>query len=157
MMTAASDLKPAFALAGEWVKEGIVPGVSIAVGHHGKLLGTFTAGKKSAGGGGPVDEETLYPVASGTKPFTAALVMRMIDQGALTLDQPLRRLIPWLGADKLDLNLLDLLCHTSGLAGDDPNQPALWEREASFNDIVASAAALPVVAAARQRVLYSNC
>jgi len=156
MMTAASELKPAFALAGEWVKEGIVPGVSVAVGRHGKLLGAFTAGKKSAGGGGPVDEETLYPVASVTKPFTAALVMRMVDQGALTLDEPLRRLVPGLSADKRDLNLRDLLCHTSGLASDDPDEPALWEREATFNDIVASAAALPAVTAPRQRVLYSN-
>ncbi len=104
MMTSASDLKPAFALAAEWVKEGIVPGVSIAVSRHGNLLGTFTAGKKSAGGGGPVDEETLYPVASVTKPFTATLVMRLVDRGVLTLDEPLRRLVPALGADKRDLS-----------------------------------------------------
>jgi CubicO group peptidase (beta-lactamase class C family) len=156
MMTSASDLRPAFALAGEWVKDGIAPGVSIAVSRHGKLLGTFTAGKKSAGGGGPVDEETLYPVASVTKPFTATLAMRLVDQGVLTLDEPLRRLVPALGADKRELNLRDLLCHTAGLASDDANEPVLWEREAAFNEIAASAAAVPAVDAARQRVRYSN-
>src|SRR6187402_2014589 len=156
MMTAASYLKPAFALAGDWVKDGIVPGVSIAVSRHGKPLATFTAGKKSAGGGGAVDEETLYPVASVTKPLTATLVMRLVDRGVLTLDEPLRRLVPVLGADKRDLSLRDLLSHTSGLASDDPNEPALWERQATFNEIVASAAAVPTVNTPGQRVLYSN-
>jgi len=155
-MTTAVDLRPAFTLAGEWVKDGIVPGVSIAVSRHGALLGTYTAGKKAAGGGGPVDEETLYPVASVTKPVTAALVMRLVDRGVLTLDEPLRRLIPALGVDKRELCLRDLLRHTAGLSGDDPNEPQLWEREASFAEIVASAAALPAVEPAGARVLYSN-
>lgn len=151
-----ADLKPAFALAADWVKDGIVPGVSIAVSRQGELLGAFTAGKKAAGGGGPVDEETLYPIASVSKPFTAALVMRLVDRGVLTLDEPLRRLLPPLGAEKRDLCLRDLLRHTAGLPMNNEEEPALWEREAPFDNVLASHAAVPLSEPAGERVSYSN-
>lgn len=155
-MATGVDLKPAFALAGKWVKDGIVPGVSIAVSQHGELLGTFTAGKKAAGGGGPVDEETIYPIASVTKPFTAALVMRLVDRGVLTLDEPIRWLLPPLGAEKRELRLRDLLRHTAGLAMNNDAEPALWDREASFGELLAAHAAVPLFEPARGRVSYSN-
>lgn len=59
---------------------------------------------------------TRFATASGTKAFTALAVMRLIEAGVLTLDEPVR---PWLGED---LPLIDdavtiehLLGHTSGI------------------------------------------
>lgn len=151
-----SSLGNAFAIADGWVRDGIVPGISIAIARNGELLETFTAGKRAAGGGGPVDESTLYPVASITKPFTATLVMRLVEQGKVTLDEPIRPLVPSIGVEKRDLNLRDLLCHTSGLASNNPGESELWEREASFDEIVASSAAIPAVDQGGQYVRYSN-
>jgi CubicO group peptidase (beta-lactamase class C family) len=150
------DLNRAFAIAESWVRDGVVPGISIALARHGELVATFTAGKRAAGGGGPVDEATLYSVASVTKPFTAALAMRLVERGIVTLDEPVRRLLPSLGADKRDLNLRDLLRHTSGLSKDDPAEADLWAREASFAELAASAASLPAIDQPGQRVRYSN-
>jgi CubicO group peptidase (beta-lactamase class C family) len=151
------DLDHAFELARGWVRDGVVPGVSIAVARHGELLGACVAGKKSAGGGGPVDERTLYSVASITKPFTAALVMRLVEQGVLSLDEPLHSLIPnFPGSGVRELTLRDLLRHTGGLIKDDPAEADLWERQASFDEIAASAAAIPVESPSGRRVRYSN-
>ncbi|MGH2547754.1 MAG: serine hydrolase domain-containing protein [Thermomicrobiales bacterium] len=150
------SLGQAFAIADVWVRDGIVPGVSIAVARHGELLETFTAGKRAAGGGGPVDASTLYSIASVTKPFTAALVMRLVERGAITLDEPIRRLVPSLPTEQRELNLRDLLRHTSGLAKDDPGEAELWTREASFDELVASAAAIPSDDTGGIRVRYSN-
>lgn len=152
----APSLVNAFAIAGGWVREGIVPGVSIAIARHGELLETFVAGKRAAGGAGPVDEATLYPLASVTKPFTATLVMRLVEQGKVTLDEPIRPFLPALGADKRDVNLRDLLCHTSGLDNNNLDEPDLWAKEATFDEIVASSAAIPAIDSGGQHVRYSN-
>ncbi len=146
----------AFAIADEWVRDGIVPGISIAVARHGELLATHVAGKKAAGGGGPVTEDTLYPLASVTKPFTATLVLRLVDRGLLTLDEPVRRFVPELGTEWRELNLRDLLRHTSGFPNEDPAGPDLWAREASAAELITSMTALPAAEPPGQRVRYSN-
>lgn len=57
------------------------PGLSVAIGHNGRLL--YAAGSGSAGLGRVATEDTVYRVGSITKQFTAAAVLRMIDNGAL--------------------------------------------------------------------------
>lgn len=146
----------AFAIADEWVRDGIVPGISIAVARHGELLATHIAGKKAAGGGGPVTEDTLYALASVTKPFTATLALRLVDQGVLSLDEPVRRFVSELGPDWRELNLRDLLRHTSGFPNEDPAGPDLWAREASAAELITSMTVLPIAEPPGQRVRYSN-
>lgn len=149
-------IERALGIAEQWVRDGVVPGVSVAVARHGTLVATRAVGKKSAGGGGPVDETTLYSVASVTKPFTAVAALRLVERGELSLDEPLRRLVRALPTDRRDLMLRDLLRHTAGLVKDDPDELALWEREASFDDIVASAAMIAPLEEPGLGVRYSN-
>ena len=69
-----------------------------------------------------VTPQTLYQIGSITKTITATVAMRMVEDGALDLDAPVRRYLP-------DLRLADeevaaavttrhLLTHTGGWAGD---------------------------------------
>ena len=44
--------------------------------------------------GVPATAETSYPIASVSKHFTAALALRLVDQGRLRLDDPLSRFFP---------------------------------------------------------------
>lgn len=74
----------------------------------------------------PMTAETRIAIASGSKAFTALAVMRLVEQGALRLDQPVRGLL----GD--DLPLIDdavtiehLLTHTSGVG--DYLDEAEWE------------------------------
>lgn len=57
------------------------PGISFAVGLDGKLL--FAGGAGSAGLGRTAAADTVYRIGSVTKQFTAAAVLRMIEQRAL--------------------------------------------------------------------------
>ncbi len=148
------SLDRAFDLARSWVRDGVVPGVSIAIARHGQMLGTCVAGKTAAGRGSPVTEESLYSVASITKPFTAALVLRLVERGLLSLDEPVGDLIP--PGPARARTLRDFLRHTAGLAKDDPAESELWARQAPFDETVASAAAVPAIAPAGGRVRYSN-
>lgn len=63
-----------------------------------------------------VPVEATFRVASITKPIVAATAMRLVEQGKLSLDEPLEGLrLPWAG-----ITLRHLLSHQAGLAGDWP-------------------------------------
>ena len=70
----------------------------------------------------PIDRDTLYVLGSVTKTFTATALMRLVAEGKVELDAPVRRYIPELRlADEqaaAKVTVLNLLNHTSGLGWD---------------------------------------
>lgn len=68
-----------------WLKQYKVPSVSIAYVENGALAWTATYGEQSPGV--PATAETLYNVASMTKPITAEVVLRLASQDKLSLDE----------------------------------------------------------------------
>ncbi len=58
---------------------------------------------------------TNYRLASVTKQFTAAAILLLMEQGKLTLDDPLRRWLPSLPEATQPVTLRHLLTHTAGL------------------------------------------
>ncbi len=70
----------------------------------------------------PVDADTLFQVGSITKTFLGTLVMRLVDEGTLDLDVPVRRWVPELRLRDEDaarsVTLRHLLTHTAGWFGD---------------------------------------
>lgn len=71
----------------------------------------------------PVDGDTLFRVASTTKTFTGTTVMRLVEQGKLELDAPVRRYLPdFRVADEAasaQVTLRQCLNHSAGWVGDD--------------------------------------
>ena len=67
----------------------------------------------------PVTQHTLFLIGSVTKTFTATAVMRLVADGNVALDAPVRRYVPELVlADEQtagQITVLNLLNHTSGL------------------------------------------
>lgn len=111
-----------------WVQEGVVHGASIAVEHRGSRVVTHHAGE--ARPGVPVTEDTLFALASISKPFTAAAVMRVIEEGLFALDDEVASVLPEfahpddpftddanpiLEAQRDHVTFRQLLSHTSGL------------------------------------------
>jgi len=91
----------------------------------GRLVAAGGVGDAGDGAGAP-DDRTLFRIASMTKSFTAAAVLRLRDAGRLALDDPASAHVP--AAAKLRLPTADsppvtvrhLLTMSSGLATDDP-------------------------------------
>jgi CubicO group peptidase (beta-lactamase class C family) len=54
----------------------------------------FTAGFKALVGAEPMQRDTIFRIASMTKPLTATAVMMLVDEGKLTLGEPAERLLP---------------------------------------------------------------
>ena len=71
------------------MKEGYVPGLSIAVIRNGKLAWNYGFGVKNAETKEPVTEDTVFEAASLSKPVFAYAVLKLVDSGQLDLDTPL--------------------------------------------------------------------
>jgi CubicO group peptidase (beta-lactamase class C family) len=105
------------ALMHQAVSENIFPGAQLLVSHEGKVLFNQAYGRVNIYTGQAVTRNTIFDLASLTKPLATTLaVMILIQQGKLRLDQPLSSVIPDLkNTPKAGIQIQHLLYHTSGL------------------------------------------
>ncbi|MEU6481315.1 serine hydrolase domain-containing protein [Streptomyces sp. NPDC047017] len=101
--------------------EGRAPSLVASVVRGGR---TVWQGARTSVDGHAPDENTQYRIGSITKTFTAVLVLRLRDEGALGLGDPLEKHLPGTGAG--EATIADLLAHTGGLAAETP--APWWER-----------------------------
>lgn len=98
-----------------------IPGVSVGVYHDGKEY-SAGFGVTSVENPLPVTPDTLFQTGSISKTFTGTIFMRLVEQGKVDLDAPVRTYLPKLKlADKEvaeRVTLRHLLTHTSGWIGD---------------------------------------
>ncbi len=107
------------------LKEYGVPGCALAVVKDDKVVIVRGYGVRRSGSSEAVDENTLFMIASNTKPFTAAVLATLVDEGKLGWDDHvIDRLPEFLLPDPYptrEANIRDLLAHRTGLpafAGD---------------------------------------
>jgi CubicO group peptidase (beta-lactamase class C family) len=95
-----------------------IPGVAAGVWANGQEI-YACHGVTSVENPLPVDRDTLYVLGSVTKTYTATVLMRLVAEGRVELDAPVRRYVPELVlADEetaAKVTVLNLLNHTSGL------------------------------------------
>jgi CubicO group peptidase (beta-lactamase class C family) len=93
-----------------------VPGAQVAWLLDGSIE-QVAHGKTSVDGSAPVRADTRFPLGSITKAFTASLALQLVGDGSLSLDEPIRDVLPaGRCREKLhDVSLRQLLSHTSGL------------------------------------------
>jgi methyl acetate hydrolase len=131
--TAASFQDSADAALRGIVERGDVPGVVAAVTSPAETIYLAAFGERGLGQGVPMTPDTVFYLASMTKPITATAAMQLVEQGRLKLDAPISRWVPraaelqvldgWdasgepiLRAPKREVTLRDLMTHTSGFA-----------------------------------------
>ncbi|MGI5486882.1 serine hydrolase domain-containing protein [Microtetraspora malaysiensis] len=105
------------AYLGKAMESTALPGMSVVVTHNGKIVHAAGYGHDSAGE--PVTENTPMRVASVSKSFTAMAVMTLVDDGRLSLDEPVARRLPEFRlADPRarGITLRHLLNQTSGIS-----------------------------------------
>ena len=102
-----------------------VPGIALAVVKDGRVLLAKGYGVRKLGDATPVDDRTLFGIASNTKAFTATALGILVEEGKLEWDAPVINYLPWFQMyDPFvtrELTIRDLLVHRSGLglgAGD---------------------------------------
>lgn len=76
------------------MKQGGVPGMSIALIRDGKTVWVHGFGVKDKKAQEPVESDTIFEAASLSKPVFTYGVLKLVDQGKLNLDTPLSTYLP---------------------------------------------------------------
>src|SRR5690242_6621640 len=77
----------------KYVDEGQLAGAAAAVWRDGAML-TFCAGWRDIEARLPVERDTIFRIASMTKPVTSVAALILIDEGRLTLSDPISKYAP---------------------------------------------------------------
>ena len=88
-----------------YVERGDVPGLVTLVSRRGEVHAD-AIGTKAVGGNDPMRRDTIFRIASMTKPITAAATMILVEECILRLDEPVDRWLPEL-ANRQVLKRLD--------------------------------------------------
>jgi CubicO group peptidase (beta-lactamase class C family) len=159
----------ALALIDRWVEEEAVPGAAAAVWHRGTVVAERYVGEARAGV--PVTADTLFGLASVSKPFTAAAVIASAENGDLALDAPLSVFVPEFGSmDSVyqaeaipqleslrdEVTIQQLLCHISGLPENIGIRHLRMSDQPTLDEMLDVMTNLPLKSAPGERLLYSN-
>jgi CubicO group peptidase (beta-lactamase class C family) len=95
------------------------------VAHKGKVVHLEAVGEAEIATHRPMTKDTLFAVASMTKPITATAIMILQDEQKLAVDDLVSKYIPQFkdvrleeGRPNREITIRDVLTHTSGLSGD---------------------------------------
>ena len=114
------------------IEAGRIPGAVIAIARHGKLVALDAYGWRDKAAGVAMTTDTIFNIASMTKPMTAVGALMLYEQGKLLIDDPLSKYFPKFvsmrvavrdagepTADTVPANrpitIQDLMRHTSGI------------------------------------------
>lgn len=92
-----------------------IPGLSIVVTRGGEVIHSKGYGTADRESGTPATPETVYQIGSISKQFTAAGILRLIERGALSLDDRVIDRLPELPGTWSEVRLRHLLHQTSGV------------------------------------------
>jgi CubicO group peptidase (beta-lactamase class C family) len=115
------------------IDKGVVPGAVALIARRGKIAFLEALGYRDRETGAAIATDTIFRIASMTKPFTSVATMMLAEEGKLLLADPVSRYIPefanlkvavdsdgeakTLATESLkrEMTVQDLLRHTSGL------------------------------------------
>lgn len=113
-------------LFGAFAAANHVPGIGYGVVIDGELVHLGTAGLRDVATAAPVESTTVFRIASMTKSFTALAILKLRDEGMLSLDDFADRFVPELRGlrypttDSPRLTIRHLLSHATGFPEDNP-------------------------------------
>jgi CubicO group peptidase (beta-lactamase class C family) len=150
--------KAATRLIEEQVESGLVGAAALLVSHNGRIAVEQGFGSLSRKAGAkPCRSDSVFLVASISKPVTALAVMRLIEQGRIALDDPAQKyLSEFTGDGRERITIRHLLSHASGLPDMLPDNMELRKRQAPLKDFVSGALRTPLLFPPGTRVSYQS-
>jgi CubicO group peptidase (beta-lactamase class C family) len=141
------------------VADGAFPGCSAAVGWGEDEIWLATSGYLDGLQSQPVTRETIYDLASLTKVVgTTSVAMKLLDQQAYSLDDPVARWIPEFTAEadasdpRHTVTIRHLLRHTSGLPSWRP-----YDKDVdSYREMITRVASTPLIRRPGEKSEYSD-
>jgi CubicO group peptidase (beta-lactamase class C family) len=115
------------------IEAGRIPGAVIAIARHGKLVALDAYGWRDKAANLPMTTDTIFNIASMTKPMTTVGALMLYEQGKILIDDPLSKYFPKFAQMRVavrdangeptaetvpanrPITIQDLLRHTSGI------------------------------------------
>lgn len=154
-----------------FIDRGEVAGAVLLVAAPSGVLSLQALGWADIAAKRPMRTDTIFWIASQTKPMTATAVMMLVDEGRLDLDTPVTEYLPEFRGQRViveedddhtllkpsaqPITLRHLLSHTSGLPFRSPMETPSLDL-LPLRDAVLGYAALPLLFEPGTRCLYSN-
>ena len=154
-----------------YLDSGKLPHAQLLIARDGRIV-HFSHQGAAREGGAPVDDSTLFRIASMTKPITSLAFMMLVEEGLVALDTPVHHVLPELkgvgvyaggggGVPFLTrptaqpMRMVDLLRHTSGLTYSFQNRTNVdaayregriesWHGNLTLDEFVAALGTLPL-------------
>ncbi|WP_255478791.1 serine hydrolase [Rufibacter sp. XAAS-G3-1] len=102
-------------IAEEHLTAGLMPGMGVAVAKKGEIIFERGYGEADAEMGITAGPETVYKIGSLTKQFTAAIILRLVEAGKVSLEDSITKFLPDYPTQGKHVTIRHLLNHTSGI------------------------------------------
>lgn len=134
------------------------PGAAILITQDGQTLLRKGYGLANLEWQIPVSTETVFRIGSVTKQFTAVLTLMLMEQGKLSLQDPIEKFVPDYPTHGHLITVEHLLTHTSGIKSytDMKSWPADWGKNFSLDELISYFKYQPMNFAPGQKWSYSN-
>lgn len=126
-----NKLKAIDSIALDAIAKKAIPGCVIMAIKDGKIAYHKAFGNYTFNTDEPVTDESVYDMASVTKICATTIsIMKLYDQGKLSLDDPIGKFIPWVkNSNKAGLTIKNILLHQAGLVAYIPFYKELLDKD----------------------------
>jgi CubicO group peptidase (beta-lactamase class C family) len=115
-------LKPAFAYIHDWIEFQVrasqQPGCIVAIAHGGTIVAEYAFGHANLATGEKLTPRHRFRIASHSKSFTSAGIMKLREQRKLRLDDPVGQHVKGLHPQVAETTIAQILSHSAGLTRD---------------------------------------
>ena len=115
-------LQPAIDYIHSWIefqmRASQQPGCIVAIAHRGKVVGEFAFGHANLATGEKLTPRHRFRIASHSKSFTSAGIMKLREQRKLRLDDPVGQYVKGLHRHVAETTIAQILSHSAGLVRD---------------------------------------
>ena len=147
-----------------WTESGFMPAAVLHVARHGRTVAQRAFGRISvAPGGPPAEQDSIFIIASITKPTTYTALLRLVDEGVVSLSDPVARFIPEFAGefsrnapDRNAVQIRHIMTHTSGLPDMVPNNVLLRRQHAPFATFIEHICRVPLLFAPGTDISYQS-
>jgi CubicO group peptidase (beta-lactamase class C family) len=128
-----------------FVKQGAMAGAVILIARRGEVVSLEAVGHQDLESKKPMRADTIFDIRSVTKPVTAIGIMVLMEEGKLTLNDPIEKYLPEFSATRKAqgspnrITILHLLTHTAGMPLNRPTEieDITIKRDRTLADVVA--------------------
>jgi len=133
-----------------FVGQGTAAGFVTLLARHGQIAQVSAVGYQDLESKKPMRADTIFQIASMTKPVTSVGIMILADEGLLSINDPVEKHLPEFRGKPITIR--HLLTHTSGMPGGGPAR----KPESTLAEMVLAYSQLPLLFTPGSKWSYSN-